>query len=1286
VRQLPRILLLTGAALIVIVALLVSGLRLLMPQIDRHRDIVLDAVSSATGLPVNAAMLQGRWENFGPTLDAHQLAVTLPDGGSLTIDRVTLALDIWQSLLHLRWQFRELTFWQLDLDSRSPLISNDQNNHTLKAGQINDLFLRQFDHFDLRDSRIRFQTPSGQRAELAIPRLSWLNEKARHRAEGEVSLSSFTGQHGVVQVRLDLRDENGLLNSGRVWMQADDVDVKPWLGQWMRDNTTLQRARFSLAAWLSLKEGEIYDGDVWLKQGGAHWQGDKQPHRLEVDNLTLHLARWRSGWTVTMPQNSLRTDGKAWPKGHFALAWLPQRADAPGTQAEEELRVRATGLNLQRLEPLIPLFSRLSPQLLENWRTLQPQGTIDTLALDVPLHQPEQSRFQARWHDMNWQHWHLLPGAQHVAGRLSGSLPDGRLEFSVRDAVMPYGTMFRAPLEVKEATGTLNWQHSKNALALQGRQLDVQARSLWAKGDFSYRQAAGQPPQLDILAGINVTHAGDAWRYFPEPLMGTGLTNYLSGAIKGGEVNNATLLFAGNPKLFPFRHNDGMFEVWVPLRNASYAFQPGWPAIDKLDIDLDFVNDGLWMKAQQAMLGKVQANNVSAIIPDYLKQKLIINGDLRGEAADIRDYFHQTPLQPSLGAALDELQLGGQTGGHLKLDIPLNGKLVHATGDVQLNNNSLFVAPLGTQLTGLSGSFTYDNGNLRSDTLRANWFGQPVNVTFNTQEQPEAYRIGVNLAADWQVNQLSPLPAAVSHQLSGTLPWQGEVAITLPHNGNGANYKIDVAGDLKDVSSHLPTPLAKASGEPLPLKVSVTGDLHHFDLQGVLANQQRFNSRWLLGKQLRLERGVWRNDAEAMPALPETRGMLLQLPPLDGDSWVKLLMAGKESSGAGHKSGAHTETSFSQSALPGDITLSTPSLQLAGQQWRDTQVTLRQLMAGAMQVEAEGREISGKLDIPTSGPWLAHLRRLYYNPEWQSKSDTSSSATAQKDTAPSLDSGKINFAGWPALQLSCDDCWLRGQNFGRISGNLTPQKDTLVLTNGLVDTGNARLQINGEWVNRADEQRTSLKGKLSGKNINDATNWFGVSTPMRNASFIIDYDLHWRDAPWQPVESSLSGVLKTHLGKGQIADVSSGRAGQLLRLVSFDALLRKMRFDFSDTFSEGFWFDSINGTAWIKDGVMRTDNLLVDGLEADIAMQGKIDLVQRQIDMEAVVAPEISASVGVATAFVINPVVGAAVFAASKVLGPLWNKISLLRYHISGPLDKPEINEVLRKPREKSAK
>ncbi|MCE1782295.1 hypothetical protein LWT85_26330, partial [Enterobacter hormaechei] len=61
---------------------------------------------------------------------------------------------------------------------------------------------------------------------------------------------------------------------------------------------------------------------------------------------------------------------------------------------------------------------------------------------------------------------------------------------------------------------------------------------------------------------------------------------------------------------------------------------------------------------------------------------------------------------------------------------------------------------------------------------------------------------------------------------------------------------------------------------------------------------------------------------------------------------------------------------------------------------------------------------------------------------------------------------------------------------------------------------------------------------------------------------------------------------------------------------------------------------------------------------------------------------EISATVGVATAFVINPMAGAALFAATKVLGPLWNKISVIRYRITGNLEQPKIDEVLRQLKE----
>ncbi|WP_130832127.1 AsmA2 domain-containing protein YhdP [[Erwinia] mediterraneensis] len=1269
-RQLPRILLLLLAAIIVIVALLISGLRLVMPHLNSYRSEVLQTITRVSGVAVEASALQGKWETFGPTLQIRDLSLDLQADGKLAIGRINLALDVWQSLLHWRWQFRDLTFWQLRLETNRPLISSDKQRNSFKPAQINQLFLRQFDHFDLRDSSIRFLTPSGQHAELAIPRLTWLNEQTRHRAEGEVSLSSFTGQHGVVQVRLDLQDRDGLLNDGRIWMQADDVDVKPWLGRWMRDNTSLDSARFSLAAWVNLHEGELYAGDLLLRKGGASWRGDNETHQLNVDGLTAHLSRFQSGWVINVPQTRLSTDDIPWPAGHFSLLWQPENKQLLGADQQAEIRVRATRLDLQRIAPLVPLIAPLSPTLIENWRSLQPQGEVQALALDIPLQQPENTRLQLKWHNLSWQHWQILPGISHLQGEASGSLTNGQLNIAMGRASVPYGEMFQAPLEIHQTQATLNWQRDASGLTLEGRDLDLQARSLRARGDFRYQQNLGKEPRLDILAGIQLTDASDAWRYFPQQLMGYSLTRYLSQAVQGGQVENATLLFAGNPQRFPFRRNEGMFEVQVPLRNATYAFQPGWPALEKLDIDLDFINDGLWMLAPEAKLGNVSAKNVSAVIPDYVKEKLLIAGDISGEGADIADYFQQTPLKSSLGAALQQLQIKGETRGQLNLDIPLDGELVHARGDVTMQNNELHIKPLDTTLKNLSGRFHYDNGNLDSEGMQASWFGQPVGVRFTTRENPEDFAVKVKLEGNWQPGKLTHIPPALAKALTGHLAWQSDVDITLPHKG-GARYEVALTGDAKEVSSRLPSPLDKRGGQAMPIAIKATGNLNRFDLSGSVAGQHRFNSRWLLEPQLRIDRGIWLNAAQSTPPLPAKAGMVLNLPAMDGEAWLGLLSATGEGSTRGASKPAVP-------AIPGDIILRTPALWLAGQQWHDLQATLSQGPTGNRQLAVAGREIRGNLNMATYAPWQAALDYLYYNPEWD---------TQQKSRSPlSRDSADIDFSGWPAVQFSCAECWLRGQKFGRLSASLQPQGDTLVLTNGMVDTGSSTLKVAGEWVNRPGETRTSLKGELSGKNINYAINWFGVNTPLRDAPFNINYDLHWRSAPWEPAEETLSGVVKSHFGKGMVADVDTGRAGQLLRLFSFDALLRKLRFDFNDTFHDGFYFDSINGIAWIENGVMRTDNLLVDGLEADIAMRGKVDFVKRQLDMEAVVAPEISASVGVATAFVVNPVVGAAVFAASKVLGPLWNKISLLRYHISGPLDKPEISNVLSEPRENGNK
>lgn len=1270
-RRLPGILFVTGATLIVIVALLVSGLRLVLPQLDHFRPQLVAWAQSVSGVPLELGSLKGRWESFGPTLEIDNFRTSLPES-DWQVKRITLALDVWQSLLHGRWQFRDLTFYQSRLALNTTLNEQHRDGGLMESEKLNDLFLRQFDHFDLRDSTISFLTPSGARAELSIPQLTWLNQDNRHRAEGLISLSSFTGQHGVVQMKMDLQDNQGVLNNGTLYLQADDIDMKPWLSRWLKSNTGLESADFSLAAWLNVRDGSIHSGDVFLNQGTATWKEGENGHRLNIDDMVLHVSRQENGWQLNVPVLNVATDGVAWPTGQLSALWLPKDESMLGPDRQEELRIRAGNLELERLGSLLPLLSTTTPDLKTRWESLQPKGKLTALALDIPLQQPERTRFQSSWQDVSWRQWERLPGANHFSGSVSGSAEQGQLNIDLVKSTLPYEEMFRAPLEINQVKGVIHWRYNPQSWELWSHGLDVQAQSLWVNGDFRYQHPEKGEPRLDILAGIRLTDAADAWRYYPEPFMGKELVNYLSNALKSGRVDNGTLIFAGNPQHFPYEHNEGQFEVWAPVKNAVFEFEPGWPALTQLDINLDFANNGLWMFAPQTWLGKVEGKNISAVIPDYKKERLLIDGELEGVGPEIGNYFQQTPLKSSVGAALEELKIAGPVKGSLHLDIPLDGANVHASGDIVLNNNSLYIKPLAATIKNLTGRFHYDNGNLRSETLNANWLDQPMQVNFTTEEQANAFLVNVGLQGAWQPSRLPGMPKPLVSQVAGSADWKSVVAVSLPHKGK-TTYSVDIDAELEKVSSHLPAPLNKASGKRLPLQVKAKGDLNGFVLNGHVGEGNRFNSQWLLkGNAVTLARGSWKTSADTLPSLPESSALVLDLPALDGESWLGLLPS-MRSSLSGNGAG-------SRFRFPTEVTLHTPELQLLGQQWHDLSVTSRDSLNGSA-VQAQGREIDATLDIPHRGIWRSDIRYLYYNPQWKGDEATNPIALAEKKSP--LNDPSISFQDWPALQLNCRECWIVGQNFGRVQGTLQPEKDRLTLSDGVIDTGKAQLTVNGSWQDNAEGVRTALKGRLTGDSLEQNADWFGISTPLRAGAFDVDYDLYWRGTPWAPDIASLSGILHARIGKGEIAEVGTGQAGQLLRLVSFDALLRKLRFDFSDTFGSGFYFDGIRSTAWIKDGVLHTDDMLIDGLEADIAMKGDVDLVQRQVNIEAVVAPEISATVGVATAFVVNPVIGAAVFAASKVLAPLWNKISLIRYHISGSIDQPKIQEVLREPSKK---
>ncbi len=121
-----------------------------------------------------------------------------------------------------------------------------------------------------------------------------------------------------------------------------------------------------------------------------------------------------------------------------------------------------------------------------------------------------------------------------------------------------------------------------------------------------------------------------------------------------------------------------------------------------------------------------------------------------------------------------------------------------------LNNNSLLIKPLEMTLNNMNGQFRYHNGNLNSDGLKAQWLGQPIDIGFSTREQPQSLisMSDYRASGPWNVCPVSRRRSA--RRLSGSAAWKSDIAVTLPLKGK-PTYSVDVSGDLKNVSSHLPS-------------------------------------------------------------------------------------------------------------------------------------------------------------------------------------------------------------------------------------------------------------------------------------------------------------------------------------------------------------------------------------------------------------------------------------------------------------------------------------------------
>ena len=222
------------------------------------------------------------------------------------------------------------------------------------------------------------------------------------------------------------------------------------------------------------------------------------------------------------------------------------------------------------------MADKLAPSLGEIWRTTQPDGKINLLALI----------FRYRWREktVSRRTGATCPEAVEAAARRGAFLRQHCRQRGKRYPACPHGAGRKCPMKRSFAR---RWKSPRRCDPQLGEESKVYAR--WSRHRRTgYRCSC--PRRVPLSRSRRAMNPGSVfWPVsVPTTAVRHGATSGKSDGqkrwwiisaerIKGGQATDATLAYGGNPHLFPYKHNEGQFQVTVPLKNATLPFQPDWP-------------------------------------------------------------------------------------------------------------------------------------------------------------------------------------------------------------------------------------------------------------------------------------------------------------------------------------------------------------------------------------------------------------------------------------------------------------------------------------------------------------------------------------------------------------------------------------------------------------------------------------------------------------------------------------------------------------------------------------
>jgi uncharacterized protein (TIGR02099 family) len=1250
------------AILLVFIAVFISAFRLFLPYAHNYQQELEDYLNENYESNLTLGTIAMSWDGAGLSLVAEQVNVLDTETANVFVARMELTIDFWRSLQYRKLITKDISLVgaQVFFDKRLLVEKENTKQDNTLINNISDVFFQQIKRFSLKESQITLQGDNKTRTFL-IDQLAWVNHEHHHLATGSMLIDGLTSNN--IKFNLDATGHDLRDLSGQLYFEANKLNITPWLDSVfaIEDDKTHSSVNFS--AWYTLNKGKASKLQIALGDNEISWLYQDEPHSLRIDKGDILVDNFDSAVNRTITTTPLQfyTNNQAWQPLNVSTQSTPQG-----------LLTHISSLELVGLTDLYPLFSGHSEsEILLN--DLAPVGEISDIYL---LNSHDDLKAVASFSGITSAYSQGIPGIENVSGEFSFADKHLQLNVLAEKGQLDFNKHFLYPIPYQSIVAQINVDLSAADLSVKFQRVEVISEQLHATADIEIAALENEAITMALLANVHRGNAKLANYYYPHLLMGENLVDYLNAAIIEGDVEQAQVLFKGPLDNFPFHDKSGIFVVNAELKNSRFQFDSDWPIINDFAANLNFTNNRMLITGRAGDLSGLDVAGVKVAIDDLEEQQILtVAANFENTAPSaISRLMDNSPMADTVGGTLKQLKITKNVSGSFSLNLPLNNiDGVIASGKVEFENNEVDLQTPAMTFTEVNGELTFINDVINTKALTLNWREMPMALSVKANQTNEGYyQTLINLQANWPEHSWKKeLPELLEKYGHGQLDWQGDLTLKVHHAG-GVSYELDMDSTFEKLAFELPSPYNKIANEILNVAVHVSGQENSSTLNAQVGSKLNFYGELDHSKiQFTKAHLVLGNEDMLLP----TEGFIIttNLATASVTEWQSLVFDILDS--IEQPAIKTSDESIAILSAPQRIRGNVETLDVLGQKLTDVSFTLLD------------KEQWWLLDLNAKE---ARTKAKFY-PDWHQQgidinadfirlvadniieSEDANEAIVEKEKL----SNDIMFANIPPIRATCASCTFGHFDLGEVDFSLERLAvDKLKIKKFTAKRGKTKLSFDAIWQHNGKISQTEIIGRLKAKDVEREVEKLGYSSTVKDSDLDINYEFNWAGSPLDFRLENFNGSSKVKLSDGYLAEVPD--QARAFSLLSLQSLVRKLKFDFRDVFSNGMFYESIKGDFQVNNGVIYTDNTFMKGAAGDLSIKGNTDLNSELLDYKMSYKPNYSSSLpAIAWITTFNPL---AVIGAIALDGVITSKVvSEFKIEVTGPITEPIIKDVDKK-------